>query len=230
MFIGSDQKRAGRGWLRNNPARIGGTRRPRAPFTTAMKLGLVIPAAGAGRRLGGAAKALIVRGGATFLETIAATAREVGVADAVVVVGPPYGDAVAGHARSLGLRVAVNHQPERGMASSIAIGFAAIAEGEADAAWLWPVDHPGVTAATLWALAAALGAHEVARPRFGQVGGHPPLVGRALWPRLAGCTSLPAGARTVFAAADVIDVAVDDAGVIRDVDEPGDEPTNGAVA
>jgi CTP:molybdopterin cytidylyltransferase MocA len=188
-----------------------------------VKLGLVIPAAGAGRRLGGVAKALIVSPEGTFLERIVATAREVGFVDAVVVVGPPFGDAVAGHARGLGLRVAVNHQPEQGMASSIAIGFAAIAEGEAEAAWLWPVDHPAVTATTLWALAAAIGSHEVARPRFDGAGGHPPLVSRSVWPRLAGCTSLAAGARTVFAAADVVDVAVEDPGVTRDVDEPGDE-------
>ncbi|MCW5805967.1 MAG: NTP transferase domain-containing protein, partial [Deltaproteobacteria bacterium] len=123
-----------------------------------MRIGLVIPAAGAGRRLGGVAKALIPRGARTFLEHIVAAAREVGIVDAVAVVGPPFGDAVAGHARHLGLRVAVNGQPERGMASSIALGFAAISEGEADAAWLWPVDHPGVAVATLRELTAAIGA------------------------------------------------------------------------
>lgn len=192
-----------------------------------MKLGAVILAAGAGARLGGVAKALLPRrsaGGATYLETIAATARGAGLADAVVVVGPPYGDAVAGHARGLGLRVAVNADPARGMASSIAIGFAALAEGEAatEAAWLWPVDHPDVRGETLARLVEALGVHEVARPRFDGAGGHPPLIARAVWPRLAGCASLEGGARAVLAAADAVAVEVDDPGVVSDVDTPDD--------
>jgi len=194
-----------------------------------VKLGAVILAAGAGTRMGGAAKALLTRvraSGAdrarTYLELIALTARAVGLEDGVVVIGPPYGDAVAGHARSLGLRIAVNGDPARGMASSVAIGFAALAEGEAEAAWLWPVDHPDVRADSLRRLVEALEDREVAQPRFEGRGGHPPLIGRAVWPRLAGCASVPGGARAVIAAADVVGVELDDAGVVNDVDTPGD--------
>ena len=175
--------------------------------------------------MGGAAKALLPyagQAGRTDRAAIAGTARAVGLADGVVVVGPPFGDAVAGHARSLGLRVAVNGDPARGMASSVAIGFAAIADGEADAAWLWPVDHPDVRADSLARLAEALGEHEVARPRFEGRGGHPPLIARSVWPRLVGCASAPGGARDVLAEADVIAVELDDAGVVRDVDTPED--------
>jgi CTP:molybdopterin cytidylyltransferase MocA len=125
--------------------------------------GAVILAAGAGSRLakgcppgpwlpgaGGVAKALLaVRGGRTFLATILASAGEVGHGQAIVVVGPPHGDAVALHAHELGARTVVNAHPERGMASSIALGFAAIAETSCEAAWLWPVDHPDVAVATL---------------------------------------------------------------------------------
>jgi CTP:molybdopterin cytidylyltransferase MocA len=182
-------------------------------------IGAVVLAAGAGRRMGGVAKALLERDGVTYLARIAATAREVGLVDAVVVVGPPFGDAVAAHARELGLRTVVNPTPERGMASSIALGFAAIAESSATAAWLWPVDHPDVTARTLHALVDARGAHEVARPRFHGRGGHPPLVSREVWPRLVGCANTDGGARTVLGAADVAEVEVDDEGVVRDHDE-----------
>jgi len=175
--------------------------------------------------MGGAAKALLPyagRAGRTYLEAIAETARAVGLADGVVVIGPPYGDAIAGHARSLGLRVAVNGDPGRGMASSVAIGFAAIADGDADAAWLWPVDHPDVRADSLGLLAEALEGHEVAQPRFEGRGGHPPLIARAVWPRLVGCASLEGGARAVLAGADVVAVELDDPGVVRDVDTPED--------
>ncbi|HTR56249.1 MAG TPA: nucleotidyltransferase family protein [Kofleriaceae bacterium] len=186
-----------------------------------MTLGAVVLAAGAGTRMGGVAKAMLkTASGRTFLHAIVATAREVGTEEIVVVVAPPYGDAVAGHAHELGAQVVVNPAPERGMASSIAIGFAAL--GASDAAWLWPVDHPDVAPATLRALVAALGAHDAARPVVAARGGHPPLVARALWPRLAGCAELSGGARAVLGAADVIDVAVADPGCIRDVDTRAD--------
>lgn len=192
----------------------------------------VILAAGAGTRLGGVAKALLADGSSehpsvpphrrTFLARIVATARGAGATELVVVVGPPHREAVAAHARELHCRVADNPAPERGMASSVAIGFAALADSPCDAAWLWPVDHPAVAPATLLALKAARGAHAVARPTYEGRGGHPPLVGRSLWSALAGCAGVDGGARTVLAAADMLHVPVDDAGVVRDVDTPAD--------
>ena len=199
-----------------------------------IRIGAVILAAGAGMRLGGIAKAMLqLPSGVTFLEQISnvcrSTARlrpdglasSAGVAhasDVVCVIGPPHGDEVARHARALGLQIVENIRPERGMASSVALGFAALAETECDAAWLWPVDHPDVHAETLALLVAALGDHDAARPVVGGRGGHPPLVGRALWPQLAACANLDDGARGVLARARTVDVAVDDPGCIRDVD------------
>lgn len=187
-----------------------------------MRRGAVILAAGQGSRLGGAAKALLKIERDTYLQRIVRIARVAGVRDVVVVVGRPYGHAVGDHARELGLNVIVNALPERGMGSSVALGFAALEQYEADSAWLWPVDHPAVQVETLNRLIAGLGTHEVAQPRFGDRGGHPPLVARRLWPRLAACGSLEGGARAVFAKADVVRVEVDDQGVIRDVDTPAD--------
>jgi CTP:molybdopterin cytidylyltransferase MocA len=188
-----------------------------------MKIGAVILAAGAGTRLGGVAKALL--GEPTFLSKILGTAREVGLAQAIVVVGPPHGEAVAAHAIQLGARVVENPAPERGMASSVALGFAALLDGNApnvDSAWLWPVDHPDVAASTLRALIDKLGAHAAARPVVELRGGHPPLIARSLFPALAACTTLDGGARTVLAAADTIDVPVGDRACLRDIDTPTD--------
>jgi molybdenum cofactor cytidylyltransferase len=143
----------------------------------------------------------------------------------VVVVGAPFADDVAAHARQLGLRVRVNPEPERGMASSVALGFAAIAGGPAAAAWLWPVDHPAVTEATLRALVAELegaAGAELGQPRHRGAGGHPPLIRRALWPALAACAHHAEGARGVLRAARAVVVDVDDPGVVRDVDTPAD--------
>ncbi|HMG54654.1 MAG TPA: NTP transferase domain-containing protein, partial [Kofleriaceae bacterium] len=89
---------------------------------------------------------------------------------------------------------------------------------------LGPVDHPAVTAATLRALIEALDASgaELARPSYRGRGGHPPLIARALWPALVGCTALPDGARGVVRAARSVGVELDDPGTVHDVDTPDD--------
>ena len=181
-------------------------------------LGAVVLAAGAGTRLGGVAKALLRTGeDTTFLARITGTAAGAGVAaaDVVVVVAAPFGDAVAAEARRLGARVVVNAAPERGMASSVALGFAALAAA-VDAAFLWPVDHPRVAPSTL----AALVAHGEGVPAYRGGGGHPPLVPRRLFARLADCTNLPGGARDVVR--ELARVLVTDDGVVADIDVPAD--------
>jgi molybdenum cofactor cytidylyltransferase len=185
-----------------------------------VRIAAVIVAAGAGARLGGVAKALCQLGdGRTFLEAIAGTARAAGVDELIVVAGPPHGLAVLAHARALGLAGAWNPAPARGMASSIALGFAAL--GDASAALLWPVDHPRIAPAVIAQLCAALADHHAAIPTFGGRGGHPALIGRGLWPALI-ANDHPDGARGVLRAARTARVAVDDPGVIADVDTPAD--------
>lgn len=183
-----------------------------------MTVGAVVLAAGAGRRLGGVAKALLAPDGVTFLARIVATATASGLAaaDLHVVVGPPHAAAVAALATALGARVIVNPDPERGMASSIAVGFAALPAGIA-AALLWPVDHPWVAAATVRALVAAGEGVPVYRER----GGHPPLVGRRWFAALARAHAHVDGARGILRG-QLARIPVDDAGVVRDVDHPAD--------
>ncbi|MBK9037443.1 MAG: NTP transferase domain-containing protein [Myxococcales bacterium] len=185
-----------------------------------MRIGAVVLAAGAGARLGGVAKALVPLDGVTFLARIVATAGAAGVApaDVIVVVGPPHQAAVAAAAAALGATVVVNPAPARGMASSVALGFAALAPA-IDAALLWPVDHPWVRATTL----AALRARGEGVPVHDGRRGHPPLVGRARFAALAAAAAHPDGARGVLRGAlPLIDVI--DPGVVRDVDHPHDLP------
>lgn len=177
----------------------------------------VIVAAGEGRRLGGVAKALLQLGDATFLARIVDTLRADAAVDPVVVVGPPFGDAIAAHARQLAIRVVVNPAPERGMASSVACGFGAL--GDAAAAWLWPVDHPAVARATLADIRAERARTHalVVVPRYRGAGGHPPLIDRGLWPELIAGSDAPGGARAILAK-HAVAIEVDDRAVIRDVD------------
>lgn len=183
------------------------------------ELGAVILAAGAGTRLGGVAKALLPSDGSTFLARIVATARSVGTEQLVVVVAPPFGDAIGEHARELGCTVVLNEHPERGMSSSVALGFAAL---DCATAWLWPVDHPDVDVSTLRTLIASLGSHAAVRPVCDGRGGHPPLIRRSVFPQLAACSGIEGGARTVLAMVSVQDIAVEDRGVVRDIDTPAD--------
>lgn len=173
----------------------------------------VILAAGAGSRLGGVAKALLVHDGKTFLERITALVS----GPCVVVVGPPFRDEVARHAT--GHLVVDNPDPSRGMASSVALGFAALPD--ATHAFLWPVDHPFVLPSTVAALEATSG---LSRPTYRGRGGHPPRIPCALWERFATCDRVEGGARGVMSTLSVIDVPVDDPGVVRDVDLPEDRP------
>jgi CTP:molybdopterin cytidylyltransferase MocA len=187
-----------------------------------VNLGAVVLAAGAGTRLGGVAKALLRADDETYLARIVRVARAAGARELVVVVGPPHADAVRTEAARLAVSTVDNPAPARGMASSVALGIDAMAKTDVDAAWLWPVDHPFVAVETLQTIAGALGAHAVAQPRCAGRGGHPPLVGRALFAALAACAEAPGGARDVLAHADVVAVVVDDAAVVRDVDTPAD--------
>ena len=187
-----------------------------------MTAAVVILAAGSGRRLGGAAKALLRDSqGRSFLEVVAARARAAGVTEIAVVVGPPYGDEVSAEVERLSLDVVRNPNPARGMASSVALGFAHLLEtATAGSALLWPVDHAAVTGATVSAVLAAAG--EIAVPTYGGRGGHPTLFRVSVWPELAACADAADGARSVVRsdAARVNRFAVDDPGVLADVDTP----------
>ncbi len=192
------------------------------------EVAVVIVAAGAGRRLGGVAKALLPAGSASFLATIAATAADAGAGRAVVVIGPPHGERVADEARRLGLEVVDNPDPDRGMSSSVAIGFEHALErfAGAAAALLWPVDHARVARATVARLVSEVDAGRAVIPTWRGRGGHPTAFGRALWPELAGCAALPRGARSVLDsdAGRVLRIEVDDPGVTADVDRAEDLP------
>ena len=187
---------------------------------------VVMLAAGAGRRLGGVAKALLPVGPGTLLDRALASAAEVDIAPAqvVVVVGAPFGDAVAAVARARGAAVVVNPAPDRGMASSIAVGFAALAAAPATitGALLWPIDHGLVAPATLRTLLAAVTTHAAVAPRYLDRGGHPVWIARRAWPALAACGDIDGGARAVMRGWDRGWLAVDDPAVVLDLDEPAD--------
>ncbi len=180
----------------------------------------VIPSAGASRRMG-RPKALLELDGRSFVRWSVAALREGGCASVTVVVAA--GDrTVAAEAGRAGARVLVNAEPGEGPITSLRLAVAELPGPVAAIAYL-PVDHPLVrpdTVAHLLAEAAEAGA-ALTLPVYGAKRGHPAIFARAVFAELLD-PSLEGGARTVvhrhLGRARI--VAVDDPGVVTDIDTP----------
>lgn len=179
----------------------------------------LVPAAGAGSRLGGP-KALHPLGDRTFLGHIAATCAEVGVGGGIVVVGAAAAQVAA--TAPAGWHVVENPSwATSSMIDSIRLG---LPDPLPEGLLLWPVDVPVVAPETVLALAAALrGNDHVAVPTSDGRRGHPILLGRAM-AALLRTPVADAGARALLAAHPqrVVEVPVADPGALVDVDVPAD--------
>lgn len=165
-------------------------------------------------------KALLpTREGDTFLERAVARCQAVGAAPILVVTGahalpaPP------------GARLVPNPAWPGGQLTSLQAALRALPPAGCDALLVVLVDHPRVVAATFARLVetfAATGAPLV-RPVHAGRRGHPIVVAAALFAELLAAAP-DDGARPVFArhAARAVDVAVDDPGVLADLDTPAD--------
>jgi molybdenum cofactor cytidylyltransferase len=118
-----------------------------------------------------------------------------------------------------------NPTPERGQLSSLLVGVGYAEACDADGVMVLPVDIPSVKAATVQSLREAfdLVATPIVRAVHQGRHGHPVIFGRTVFAELR-AADLSIGAREVLRRdpARVCEVAVDDAGVLRDVDEPDD--------
>jgi CTP:molybdopterin cytidylyltransferase MocA len=167
----------------------------------------------------GASKALVPLEGRPLLEHLLAAPllREFG---AVVVVLGHDAAAVIPVVNRCGYPHVVNPDPDRGRTGSVQVGLEALRPA-IRAVFVQPVDCPLVLPETYLALAGGIGPADVAIPRYGGRGGHPPLVSAQLMPRV-----LAAGAdeplRNLLEAPGVRRrlVDVDDPGVLANVDRP----------
>ncbi len=186
--------------------------------------GLVL-AAGLSTRMG-RAKALLALPGSeeTFVAHAVRVLRKGGVPNLAVVVRPSDRPLQREVER---LRPPVpmvhNAAPELGQLSSLVAGLDHAEAQGADMVVVLPVDMPLVQAASVSALLEAAARHRplIARVVHGGRHGHPVLFRRDLFDRLR--TADPAaGARAVMhhCAGEVLDVPVDDPGVLRDIDRP----------
>ncbi len=182
-------------------------------------LAAVILAAGASRRMG-EPKSLLRLDGETFLERWLRVLREAGVKPIRAVLAP----GMERLQKELALDpswVVVNPDPGRGMLSSFQEGLNSLPSGVAGA-FLCPVDHPRITPALLRRMASALRPGGIVLPVHQGRRGHPALFAAEVFPELL-AAPLAEGARHVVHARPerVVEVAAD-AGVLLDVNTPGD--------
>jgi molybdenum cofactor cytidylyltransferase len=185
-----------------------------------MILAAVVPAAGLSRRMG-REKILLPFGDSTILETILERLAAAGVAERVAVLRPDLPEA-ADRARRSGARVVINPRPDEEMLLSIRLGLESV-PANARAVFVWPADHPAVSPATLELLAGRADPARALLPTHEGRRGHPALVGRELLPAIAAIPPRE-GLRLLWRtrADAVVEIPVDDPGVVRNVDTPED--------
>ena len=184
----------------------------------------VLLAAGRSSRYGGAGdtKLLLPWGpeGISMVAAVAATLKAAGLRRTVAVLGH-RADAVGAALAGCGVETVLNPDYASGLSTSIAAGVRAAPEG-ASGYLIALGDMPAVTAATVSLLCRAFEAAEppaIAAPVYAGRRGHPVLFGRAYREELLSLSG-DLGARGLFARHEgrVVEVAVDDPGVLTDVD------------
>jgi molybdenum cofactor cytidylyltransferase len=181
-------------------------------------LAAVVLAAGLSRRMK-SEKILLPFGRSTVLETILATLALSGVEEVVCVLRPDLPDA-ARRARDAGARVVWNARPEEDMLLSIRLGLEAVST-TAPAVFIWPADCPAVSLRTIEALARLADPARVLIPAYRSRRGHPALLGRELIPAVAGIPPREGLRHLWRARAEAVEeIAVDDPGVLQNLDTP----------
>jgi len=181
----------------------------------------------------GRPKPLLPWDGTTVIGAVVDSLLGGGVHPVVVVVaeGGQLAERVGAELAARGgrVRLARNPRPEEGMLSSVLAGLAALGGGRrlartGTALCVCPADHPAIRAATVERLVAAAaggGGGGIWVPRWRGRRGHPLVVTPDLVPEVEGLD--PAvGLRQLLArrAGRVVEVEVDDAGVVRNLNTP----------
>lgn len=186
----------------------------------------IVLAAGESRRMGRPKAGLLTAPeGPTFAAALVGALRLSCIADVTVVAGA-HPDAVrAALAAQPGARVIDNPGWRDGQLSSLRAGLAAVDRPDLEALVVALVDCPLVRPATIETLIDAWRRTRapIVRPAIGERHGHPVIFDRATFADLRRAP-LDRGAKAVIEAwrSQVLDLPVDDAGVLADIDTPDD--------
>jgi molybdenum cofactor cytidylyltransferase len=196
------------------------------PILNVRAAGIVL-AAGASRRMG-TAKAGLIYAERTFLAHVIAALSGGGVADVVVIAGAAEAAVRAALPAGSNVPVVRNPAPDRGQLSSLKIALEHVRETMPDAAAIVValVDHPAIRATTVARLLTAAAEPKplpIVLPTHDGRRGHPVLFGRPVWQEILGTADdLGAGAVVRADPGRVREVAVDDPGILVDIDTPED--------
>lgn len=159
-------------------------------------IGGIVLAAGAGRRFGGP-KQLAPLDGRPLIEHAIAAMTAVPAIDPVVVVLGAHAERIEAEADLFGVEVLVCPDWEEGQAASLRMAVAALAD--CDAVLVTLADQPFVTPQVIAGVLDRADARAPAvRATYGGRPGHPVLLKRSLYPRLAAVQG-DVGARAVLA-------------------------------
>jgi CTP:molybdopterin cytidylyltransferase MocA len=169
----------------------------------------------------GSEKVLLPFGESTVLGTVLSTLSSAGVGgSSIAVVLRPDIAGAAAIVAAAGAVAAVNGRADAEMMSSIRVGLQALPE-TLDAFFVWPADHPAVSAETVRLLASRADRGFALIPRWNGRRGHPALLGRGLREDALACPD-QGGLRELWRErADAVrEVLVDDPGVVANADTP----------
>ena len=175
-------------------------------------------AAGSSRRFGSDKRRALLASGQSLLQV--SVERALGAFGQLTLV-LREGDDPAALGVPDGVDVLFNPHSVQGMASSLVKGVQHVQQGGSEVLAVLLADMPCVQCSTLQALIAASGPDLIVQPHWQGQAGHPVLFGQRFWPQLLALEG-DVGARAVVRAnAECVKVlAVADAGVCLDVDEP----------
>ena len=183
----------------------------------------VVTAAGSAERFGGK-KLLAPVDGEPLLDHTIRCLLEGGVSEVIVVVGTDARGELERDVNAMNdprVRPVENPDPSRGMFSSIQAG---VATANGDALVVLPGDMPYVRAETVRAVIAKYRERRaIVSPRYNGKRGHPVVMPLALRDEIAATASTANLHEVIKQHQDMrVDLDVDDAGVVRDVDIPAD--------
>jgi CTP:molybdopterin cytidylyltransferase MocA len=184
-------------------------------------LAAVILAAGASERMG-SPKALLPYRGATFLEHLLAVTRHARVGLVRVVLGA-HADEIRARTGLAPETVLLNPGWQAGQLSSLQTALCSLPPGATEGILLCLVDHPFVTAELVAGLVAAFdrAPGSIVLPVYRGRRGHPVIFPSRLYPELLRAPA-EVGARAVVRAhaAEVVEVATEEEGVVLNLNDP----------
>jgi len=193
-------------------------------YNPAMVAGIIL-AAGRSTRMGRSKALLLAPDGLTFVARLIHTLSRGGV-DAPLVVGRSDDDLLLSAVESAGARFVINADADDGgQLSSLLAGLHKADRPGVRGLMITPVDAPMVTPETVSRLIAVFEdtAGLIVRARYHGRNGHPVIFSRALFDELRHANP-QSGAKAVLRAHQdaIIEVDVDDPGVVADIDTPED--------